>query len=454
MWLPDLSRYSGPRYVALAEAIAHAVRSGELAPGTRLPPQRLLARQLGLNLTTVSRGFALADEMGLVSGEVGRGTYVRVLPDPGRVPWPPVREAQQIDLSSNFPFPAATGAHLGRALEGVTRGDLATSLLRYEPRGAHPAHQEAARNWLRQFHLQVPAERLLLTSGAIHAVFVCLLALARAGDRVLAEELTYPALIGACNVLGLRAEGVAMDAEGIRPDALEVALGRERAKAIVLVPNLQNPTSATMPLPRREAIVAIARRHGVMIIEDDAYGPLLDLPERLPPLAALAPERVCFATSLSKAVAPGLRVGFLAVPAALHAPAVSAARVSTWMTSPLLAHVAAQWIADGTASDLAARQRAITARRQQIASEILKDCDFRRGSRAHHIWLKLPEPWRAEELTAHLLSHGVSVLPSSAMAVDPGVRPAAVRISLCNVAREDDLRTGLEVVARALRGLD
>ncbi|HZH44108.1 MAG TPA: PLP-dependent aminotransferase family protein [Lysobacter sp.] len=452
MWTPDLQSRPGPRYVALADAIAVAVRSGELAPGARLPPRRALARRLGLNLTTVSRAYDLAAEMGLVSGEVGRGTFVRLLPDPGRVPWPAPDATARVDLSSNFPFPAASAAELARALAPLAHGRGAMDLLRYEPSGALPAHRDAGRAWLAGLGVDAPSDRLLITSGAIHAIFVTLLALTRPGDRVLVEDLTSPALIGACNVLGLRAEGIALDAEGMRPDALAAALARDRAKAVVLVPNLQNPTLAVMSRKRRHALVELARRHAVTLIEDDAYGALLAPDERLPPLAALAPERVCYTTSLSKAVAPGLRIGFLLVPAALQAAALSALRVSTWMTSPLLAHVAASWIGDGTAAALAARQREVAARRQALAAQRLAGFERLAHPRALHVWLRLPEPWRADEFAAYVQARGVDVLASGSMAVDPGLRPAAVRISLCNVESEERLDHGLRTVAQALGG--
>lgn len=450
MWTPDISGRRGPRYAVLADAIAEAARDGRLPPGTRLPPQRTLARLLGLNPTTVTRAYTLAAEMGVVTGEVGRGTYVRLLPDAGRVPWPGGGSAGTIDLANNFPLPAAGPAELERAFAAL-RGPAAADLLRYQPGGAHPAHLAAGAAWLAGLGLEVPAERLLLTAGAIHGVFLCLLALCRPGDRVLLEELASPALIGICNTLGLRSEGLAMDGDGVLPDALEAALGRGAARAAVLVPTLQNPTLAVMPPGRRADIVRVLRRHRVMAVEDDAYGALLPPGERPPPLAALAPEQVCYVTSLSKAVAPGLRVGFAAVPPALAAAALSALRVTTWMGSPLPGQVAARWIADGTAERLAARQREAAAARQDLARRLLPGAAFRAHPGALHLWLRLPEPWRAEEFAAHLRARGVEVLPAGAMAVEAGLRPAAVRVSLCNEP-EERLARGLELVAGALAG--
>lgn len=452
MWTPEILPASGPKYVALAHAIAEAARSGTLLPGTRLPPRRALAVRLGMNLSTVSKAYDLAAEMGIVAGEVGRGTFVRMLSVPERMPWPKSGGVDALDMSSNFPFPSASNDELRLAFEALGSLPYSADLLRYHPNSAHPSHLAGGAAWVRNLGVETAPERLLITSGAIHGVFVSLLAVARPGDLVLLEELTSPALIGACRALGLRIGAVPLDAGGLRPDVLEAMVKRERPRALIVVPNLQNPTLATMPVERRGQIVEIARRFGIIIIEDDVYGPLLRQPERPAPLAAMAPERTCFCTSLSKSVAPGLRIGYLLMPASLRADALNAIRVSTWMTSPLLGQIAANWILDGTAGRLCERQRAMTRRRQDIARQVLGEFDIVTHDAALHLLLKLPEPWRAEQFSAHMQQQGVAVLPSSEMTADPGGRQNVVRLSLCTIDSETALQSALTVCRTVLRG--
>ena len=279
MWTPDIGHAAGPKYVALANAIAEGARSGTLTPGTRLPPQRALAARLGMNLSTVSKAYDLAAEMGVVAGEVGRGTFVRMLSVPERIPWPK-GGGDALDMSSNFPFPSVTSSELAFSLEQLASLPFSADLLKYHPNSAHPDHLAAGAAWLAGLGLETTADRMLLTSGSIHGIFVSLLAVARPGDLILLEEYTSPAIIGACRTLGLRATALPLDAEGIRPDTLEAAVKRERPKALIVVPNLQNPTLAIMSLARRKEIVAIARRHGFVLIEDEVYGPLLEASER------------------------------------------------------------------------------------------------------------------------------------------------------------------------------
>lgn len=455
IWVPEIADRRGPRYQAIADALAEDVSAGRLPPGTRLPPQRRLADRLGVNLTTVTRAYAAAEANGFVVGEVGRGTFVRAVPPVGDVPWPQAvgqgtDKDGPIDLASNFPCPVVEQARIAATFSAIAGRADAAELWRYHPESAFPAHRAAGAAWLARLGVEVPAERLLITCGALHGGFIALLALTRPGDKVLVEELTSPAIKGIANMLKLRLQGVAMDGDGIRPDALSDALADGPAKALYVVPNLQNPTLAVMPAARRREIAGIAEAAGLMIIEDDVYGLLLD--DRPAPLAALAPARTCYVTSLSKTVAPGLRTGYLALPLALHAAALAALRVTVWMASPVLAQVASQWIADGTARHFTRLQQEETAARQKLAREILGGLEMRSHPAGLHLWLSLPEPWRAGEFSAALGQLGVAVTPSENFAVGRGLAPHAVRISLGAAPDRASLARGLQIVADTIAG--
>ncbi len=449
MWVPDLSHRRGPRYVAIADALAEAVEAGILPPGTRLPPQRDLAYRIGVNLTTVTRAYALARERGLLEGEVGRGTFVRSTPSRGAAPWPDERDdGGVIDLSPNYPCPVIDDALIAGALDDLARQPGVGRLMRYQAHSAHPAHQRAGAGWLRRLGVDREAEDVLITSGALHGSFIALMAVARPGDLVLAEELTSPAIKGAAAVLGVRLKGVPMDADGIVPDALEAVLERDNARGLILVPNLHNPTTAVLPSARRSAIAALCERFDLAVIEDDVYGPLL--PVRPPPLAALCPDRTFYVTSLSKAVAPGLRIGYLVAPAARRPAVMSALRVTTWMASPMMAELARHWIENGTADDLVERQRRETGHRQKMIADVLPGAGLQANPAGLNAWLSLPRPWRSGEFCFELLKRGVSVTPGESFAVDPGQAPQAVRLCL-GAVEPPALRRGLEIVSGLLQ---
>src|SRR5262245_23700812 len=137
MWTP---RAPGKTYRSIADAVVSAIQNGELRAGDRLPPQRALARRLGVNLSTITRAYAAVRERGLVDGEIGRGTCVRFVPDPGDVPRPPGEAAALIDLSSNFPAPTGNRTLLANALHVVRSHHEALALLQYQTDGALPRH--------------------------------------------------------------------------------------------------------------------------------------------------------------------------------------------------------------------------------------------------------------------------------------------------------------------------
>ena len=273
IWRPSLPNPEIPLYQAIANAIADDVVSGRLAEGERLPPQRDLADELKVALTTVTRGYTEAERRGLVSGEVGRGTFVR------RQESFHLRRAEleptAVDLTMNSLLPYPMGRELADRMADVfSKGD-AWSVLDYQPHYGSCRQREAGARLVERVGVDASAERVLVTSGAQHAMAVVFSTLANPGDLVLTGELTYSGMKSLANFLHIRLRGLLMDEEGIRPDALEAACATTEAKALYCMPTLQNPTTAVMSEKRRQEIVAIAEAYGLAVVEDDSYGFLL-----------------------------------------------------------------------------------------------------------------------------------------------------------------------------------
>lgn len=362
IWTPSLAGRAGPLYHALADAIAEAIIDGTLPPGTRLPTHRDLAYHLGINIGTVTRAYALARDRGLVDGEVGRGTFVRAegvakaaaaspsftdlaLAGPAfanlhatvacfaelsATPPPPVGAPgshsldriyhaddggdDRLDLSLNYPYAPAQGAALEAGLRRCLDRVTLDAIARYQPPNGMRAHRDAGIAWLHSLGVEVEVDDLLLVAGCQSGFSIATMALARPGETVVHEALTWPGMRAAAVPLGLKLQPLAMDEQGLLPESFEAACREHRPRLLYTMPTLHNPTAIVMPESRRRAIAEIARRHGVFIIEDDVYGFLLD--ERPPPLRAFAPEITLYITSLSKSVAAGLRVGYVAAPRA------------------------------------------------------------------------------------------------------------------------------------------
>jgi DNA-binding transcriptional MocR family regulator len=216
------------------------------------------------------------------------------------------------------------------------------------------------------------------------------------------------------------------------------------------MPTLHNPTTSTMPEARRREIAEIAVRYSVPLIEDDIYSGFYEDAD-LPPLAALAEGFGYYLTSLSKTVAPGLRTGFVVAPDAAAAERVAAAvRASCWMAPPLLAEISARWITDGTALRVLENHRQSASERRALARRILGNADYHAPPGSLHVWLNLPEPWRAGDFVATLRDQGVAIAAAETFAIGRASAPHAVRVCLGTPHRIADLETGLTRIAEAL----
>jgi len=447
----DLSAAPGPRYLAIAEAIAGQVASGALTPGARLPTHRELAWQAGVTVGTVTRAYAELERRGLTVGEVGRGTFVRgpraAAEPPGDLRLATGGAPGTIDLSLCFPPPGDERAQLGPVLRALAADPRAVELLEYQPHAGREDHRRAGAAWIGLSGYQVDSERVMVTTGAQHGILVALAAATRPGARIAAEALTYPGMRVAAGMLGLDLEPLAMDDEGLVPAAVEAAC-RGGVRTIYCMPTLHNPTTAVMPAERRHAIAEVARRHDAVIVEDDLFG--LFRENAPPPLAQFAPERTIYLTSLSKTVAPGLRVGYLAAPAELLERAHAAIRASCWMAPPLTAEVAARWIADGTAQAILDSHRRAARARLDLARAIFAGRDPVAADGALHLWLRLPAPWEAARFVAAARQRGVVIADQAPFALAGADQPAAIRICLGPPASRELLETGLRRLAGLL----
>lgn len=381
IWTPSRPLDQRPLHSALTRALAADIASGRLPQGARLPPQRDLAAALGVTVGTVTRAYAEAARRGLVQGEVGRGTFVTVRGD----------ESSLVDLSLNaippYPFEGELMASLDPPA-GAARG----TLIEYPARGGAPAHRELGSRWLRRRGLQIPADQITLTVGAQHAILTALAITCSPGSPILVETLTFGGMLAASRLLGLHPHPVAIDSEGLDPDALDRACRTTGARTLYIQPSLHNPTGASASAERRAAILEVVARHGLTVVEDDVYGFLV--PERNP-LCADLEGRWCLVTSLSKSVAGGLRVGWLAVSRELTSRALEASWATVLAPVQLPTAVAGRLIEDGTAGRIVAWKRAEMRERQALARRVLPGVPSAVHPASPHAWLPLPRPWRS-----------------------------------------------------------
>jgi len=457
IWTPDLSTRSGPRYLAIADALADGIQTGTLNPGERLPTHRELAFRIGVTVGTVSRAYAEAERRGLLRGEVGRGTFINDTMSPGAASGGTAQNHQDLslgilegdrgdfDFSLNLPVTGGGADEVAHVLADLAQAPELASILEYQPDAGLSRHRRAGGAWIEQAGMEAPASRIVSTNGSQHGMATVLMVTTQPGDQVLTESLTYPGLKSLAAMLHLRLHGLAMDADGLIPGAFEEACRERKPKALFLMPTIQNPTTATMPVERRKEIAEIARKYDIALIEDDTY---IFLPEhRPPPVAAFAPERTYFITSLSKCLAPGLRVGYVLAPDEAAAARVGAAvRDTCRMSTPLMGEVGARLIHGGGADRMALCQREEARARQKIAGRMLDGLDFQTKADCLHLWLSVPEPWRTDDLVSQARARDVIVIPAEAFAVGRGQPPHAIRICLGAVRGRERVEKGLKIL--------
>ena len=444
MWKPRLVEGARMKYLGIVEALEADIRSGRGARGDRLPAQRAIAEALGVDLTTVTRAFNEARRRGLVAAQAGRGTFISESLDAeaGEVSQP------LIDLSMNIPsqpskvdfrkiFPQGIADVLGSP-----RGLLH---LHYQDSTGSEPDRHAAASWLGSRVDGVTADRIVVTGGAQSALFAVSELLLTRGDVVAAGAMTYPGLKAVAMQKGLSIEPLDMDDKGIIPEALEKACRERSAKVLYVIPSIDNPTTATLPEDRRRALVAIARAHGLLIIEDDPYAPLL--PDRAASIAELAPDITWHIATLSKCATPALRVAYVIAPNATRALRLAGIlRATILMAPPLMSALVSRWIVDGTLNELTLAIREENAGRQKLAASILGGTGYAADPHGHHLWMRLPEHWRAADFAEHADRAGVSIVPASAFATV--AHPIeAVRISLGVAPDRGDLEDGLTQLA-------
>ncbi len=401
-WLPDLSGGTGPLYLRLADSIESAIATGELPPGGKLPPQRNLAFDLKVTIGTVGRAYALVHERGLVSGEVGRGTYV-LAPNNDASPTektdtvvaslsgtrttnPP---AGKIRFDTTAAPDVGQGEILGRVIGDIAR-DHPLEIASYSR--DFPRHWlEAGQHWLSRNNWRPEIDNVVPTLGAHAAAIAVIAAVTSPGDKIVFENLTYTQVSRSARLLGRRTILANSDDLGLIPEDFERVCAQQHPKLAFLMPTAHNPTLAVIPADRRRAIAEIARRHGVWLIEDDLYGAMSG--DDNPLLTEFGPERTFLVGGLSKSVSAGVRGGWVACPPHYSQRVRVAHKMMTGGISFALAETGARLVLSGAASELSGRSIAEIAERERIGREALAGFDFRSHPRVPFIWLKLPDPW-------------------------------------------------------------
>jgi len=439
-WMEDVGKHSGPIYLRIVTTLERTINRGGLTPGQRLPSQRALARQLGVDLTTVTRAFDEARKRGLIEARGPQGSFIAP---------PKARFDQAVDLSMNVPpVPDADALTetLRRGAAAVLARSNAPNLMTYHLGCGNPSDRHAAARWLQPMLGKVEDSHLLLTEGAQTALAAILVSHSRDGDAVLCDRLVYPGLLQAATSLGRRLLPVDGDEHGMCPQSLRRQARRSGARLVYLNPTCQNPTALTIPAARRAELARVLESARLLAIEDDPYWHLCE--EAPPPLATMAPRHVFHVATLSKVISPGLRTAFVRCPGADHAGAMATTlRATRLMGHPLVAALASQLLLDGSAQALLAQVRGEALERTRMARHLLRPSLLVRAA-GLHAWCRVPDPWTDTTLVHGARLQGLAIAAASAFCL-PGTQHASgVRLSLGLAKDRRQLESALRRIDR------
>jgi len=449
---PELDANSTePLYRQLAAWLRQGIASGRLKSGERLPATRELAQYLRLNRATVSAAYALLDEDHLLSGHVGKGSFVRSqLPEPIQAnpgPYP----AAAISFTTSRPaadlFPV--DAFRRSCLEVLDSPQVSQILQLGSPQGYTPLRHFLLEQ-ARLTGMAAPTDDILITSGCQQALD--LLQRLLAADRPGPVAIEDPVYAGIRNVFPQPSLSVPVTDTGLDLDALERLLAARRPRALVLTPSFQNPTGTTLPLAARRRVVELARQAGCLLIENDIYSDLRYTGQPLPALKQLDPHgNVLVLKSFSKAAFPGLRVGWIIAPRPLIARLIEIRQWCDLHTDQLSQAVLLRFAESGR---LEAHRQLICASGAARLAAVLRACAahlppgsrFTRPEGGMNLWVELPAPLDAAALLDEAVRRGVSYLPGSVFAVNTPA-PHALRLSFAGLEPRD-IEEGLRLLGR------
>lgn len=449
MWNPKTINTDQSLYIAVADALERDVENGILKPGEKLPTHRELAELIGINVTTATRAYKEAERRGLITGTVGRGTYISADCgfDPSIMKFAE-KHSDIIDLGPIYPL-YDSEIDLSKVIEKLNKTHPLNQFLRYSDPLGFVEHRETGAYWVKRFGITAAADDVVICAGAQHALTCCLTSLFEPGDRIAVDCLTYSGFKALAKSLNIKLEPIPMDSEGMLPDDLEAACRRCSIKGLYVMPSVQNPTNASMSLQRRNKIADIAGRYGLLIIEDDIYSYVNQA--NPVPLSALLPQNSIYIASVSKAFFAGLRVSFVVAPKHLRLKIAKAVLNTIWMTPPLNAAIVCACILDGLADTIIQTKRQEAIRRFEIARKTLSGYSFASIPTGHYIWLTLPSRWSGSEFEARARKAGVNIFSAEKFIVGSTPPPSAVRISLSAPASKEQLEQGLTIIAGILQ---
>jgi DNA-binding transcriptional MocR family regulator len=442
-WKPNILKESKSIYIEIANALEGDIKRGLLKPGDKLPPQRELADFLDVNLSTITRAFAVCEMKGLISGTIGRGTFVasdvqvssEILND----------DIVQncIDMGASHPLYEQNN-YVTKTMQQILKKTNVDNLLKYsEPLGKMP-HKINAQKWLRIFKNNTEIENIMITSGLQNSLAIILTSLFKRGDKIATNIVIYPGVKNISNMLGIRLIPIDFNRSSMDIEVLEQKCKLENINGIYLIPDHHNPTTLTMTKEERHAISEVIKKHNLICIEDATYSFLSDT--KIEPISSIIPENSIYISTISNSLCAGLRISFLVVPEKFKNKIADGIKNVNVMASPFDSETVSKLIESGLALEIVKKKIDSIKNRNKITNSILDCFDIYGEIHSQFRWILLPKWLSGNHFEKVAKEKGVQVFCSERFAVGSNNISPAARIGICSPKSEDELIKGLNIL--------
>jgi len=468
-----------PIFRQVVREIQSLIRSGSLPEGFLLPPERRLAASLGVNRSTIFNAYRELKALGLVDAHVGRGTAVLKAPAPVPaalgVPWRQLfRESvarshdpiisdllalserqDVISFSIGLPAPELLPLDILGQYTAELIAEVGAPLIMHCPTEGHTPLRETLAQWVAARGIRARGSDVLVVSGSQQGLDLVARIFIDPGDVIVVEEPTYIGALQSFRVAGAKIIGIPVDEHGMRTDILASILERERPKLIYTLPTYQNPSGAVMSVDRRRHLLELAARWHVPILEDDPYSELRYEGEPLPSLKALDDkDLVLYLSTFSKALFPGLRIGYLVGPQVVLRQIALAKQGADLHANSFSQYLLDRFVREGQfAAHIEKTKTAYRRRRDRMAAALRVDpsigLEFEVPTGGFYIWCRLPDGVEQSALLANAASRGVVFLPGRACyPTEPTEN--FIRLNFSH-ASEQDIDIGVERFLESVR---
>jgi 2-aminoadipate transaminase len=449
----SLSKGNGrPLFLQLHEPIIDRIAAGELTAGARLPPVRRLAQQLGINHMTVAKAYKDLAEAGFVEGRAGGGTHVRAPYGTGsrraRGSEPattgPLLSERLYELShapgvigftANYPAPdAGCAREFETSLQSVVADGL-SPYFAYDPPNGRIGFRRAIVDYVARQGLTTVPEDVIVTSGAQQAIELVVRLLVPHGSPVIVERPSYYGVINALRSIGARILEVPVESDGMDIEKLEAHLARHRPRLIYTNPTFQNPTGVTTSLEKRRSILALARKHGVAILEDDHNSELRFSGSPVHSIRSLSEpgDNVFYVRGFGKVFLPGTRLGYVVTPSHARRPLLALKAHSDLHTAGIMQEAMARFLARGNYPKFLEQMKTVYAAKQSklissLSAGMPPGTLIGNPEGGLSLWVTLPEGTEVSELYYRAVRRGVAFVAGEVFYASH-VNPRTLRVS-------------------------